>query len=372
MAVAYPFIEVAVKPPPAPVAQRSPGVVAVVGKSDAGSAAINEPHSIYTADDAETLFGANTPLTNSLELAMSQNPRPSGIYGVKVTDDYAAGLAALEAVDDVSFVSLANETAVGTANPATALLALKKHAEDMTNQGSPRIGVAMVDPAIAKSNTYAADVIAAVGALKSDSSGMIMVAARGANGDAASAVMAAIAGYEPHISVVLKQVREISMPKASQYSPSEIVDLSKAGIIPVIDPTLIPGEGLHLAEGQLFTNDAHIPYIDLARTLFDIQFRLKAGLIGEIGDARITKEGLTSLKARVEGILGPLKRRAVIDDFSCVIEALNILNLPQSTWAPTDKQIVETARATRTVEVFASITYGPAVHTLKLTLETNY
>ena len=44
--------------------------------------------------------------------------------------------------------------------------------------------------------------------------------------------------------------------------------------------------------------------------LDDIDFRLKAGLIGSVGDARITKAGLTLVANRIDGILGPLKRGA--------------------------------------------------------------
>ena len=41
--------------------------------------------------------------------------------------------------------------------------------------------------------------------------------------------------------------------------------------------------------------------MDIVRTLDDIDFRLKSGLIGAIGDARITKAGMTGVKTRVDG-----------------------------------------------------------------------
>ena len=55
------------------------------------------------------------------------------------------------------------------------------------------------------------------------------------------------------------------MPVASQYSPSEIMSLSDANIIPIIDPALIVGESVHFAEGRCFTTDASLLYIDIVR-----------------------------------------------------------------------------------------------------------
>ncbi len=388
-AVAYPFIDVQIDTSALqPVAQRAPGVIAVVGKTpsgaNGGTADANKPYPVYTKDDAAALFakvtsGSVTPTTlyTSLMLAMQQDPKPSKIYGVRVSgDDYAAALSGLEAADDVTFVSLANETAVGAAasgsTAATGLMALKEHVESMSSQGLRRIGVAMVNPATAKSSSYAADIATAASSLKSDSSRMVMVAARGAAEDAATAAMSAIAGYSPHISMVLKKIRGVSMPVEKQYSPAEIIALSNANIIPIIDPELIVGSSLHFSEGRCFTSDANLLYIDIVRTLDDIEFRLKAGLIGLIGDARITKAGMTRLKTQTEGILGPLKRRAVIADFSVTIPVLDALNIPEAARTPTDTSIITTARSNREVEMIVSVTYGPAVHRLRITLAPKF
>ncbi|MCC5858915.1 MAG: hypothetical protein JJT90_12215 [Ectothiorhodospiraceae bacterium] len=389
-AAAYPFIEVRIDTSALqPVAQRSPGVIAVVGRTPAGAnggtAAVNTPLPVYTAQSAAELFArvnadgsvAGTTLYQSLLLALQQDPKPSKIYGVRVAgDNYAAALAGLEAADDVTFVGLANEVTVGAAaaagNPATGLMALKEHVETMSAQGQKRLGVAMVDPDIGKSNTYVADLTAALANLKSDSSRMVVVAARGATADAATAAMSAIAGYAPHISMVLKRIRGISMPIERQYSPAEIVGLSDEGIIPIIDPELIVGSSLHFSEGRCFTSDASMLYIDIVRTLDDIEFRLKAGLIGLVGDARITRAGMTRLKTQVESILGPLKRNAVITDFSVDIPVLDALNIPESAQSPTDTAIVTTARANRSVDLLVSITYGPAVHRLRVTLAPKF
>jgi hypothetical protein len=281
-------------------------------------------------------------------------------------DDYAAALSSLDAADDVTFVALANEADVAK------LAALKSHVEGMSAEGQKRFGVAMVNPATAKSPTYVATVTAAVQPLKSDSSRMILVAARGATGDAACAAMAAMAGFPPQTSMVLKRTRGLSVPVESQYGPSEIKGLAEANINPIIDPALVPGEGLHFAEGRCFTTDESLLHIDLVRVLDDVEFRLKAGLIGAVGDARITKFGMTGLKARVEGILGPLQQAAVIADFSIEIPVLNILSLPGGARTATDEAILTAARSERTVDVVVTITYGPAVHRLKVTLKPKF
>lgn len=395
---AFPFIEVNIDTSAlTPVAQRSPGVIAIVGESSSGSADVNKPIQVDGLSDLREKFASDrdqleniveNPLYRSLKIALLQDPKPSKIYGVKVNGtDYAAALSSLEAADDVTFVSLAGEVESGP------LTALKNHVESMSGDGQKRLGIAMVDPEIAKSSNYITERITALNPLKSSSSRMVIIAARGAiastakvveeagerktveetyTADAATAAMAAIAGFDPQVSVVLKKVRGFAMPVESQYSPSEIKGLSEAGIIPIIDPALIVGESLHFAEGRCFTTDASLLYIDIVRVLDDIDFRLKAGLIGAVGDARITKSGMTMLKTRVEGILDPLQRGGVIVDFAIDIPVLNILSVPETTWTATDRSIVQTARANRMVDLFVSVTYGPAVHRLKVTLSPKF
>jgi hypothetical protein len=385
VAAAFPFIEVRIDTSAmTPVAQRAPGVVAVVGKTPGGvaggTAPKNVPQVVSSSAQVEELFAreqagvvTDTPLSTSLKLALMQDPKPSKIYGVRVDgNEYAAALSGLEGADDVTFVSLANETDVGGVSGPTGLQALKAHVEGMSADGQKRIGVAMIDPGRAKSPSYVADASGAVANLKSDSSRMVMIAARGADGDVATAAMAAIAGYEPHISVVLKRIRGVKIPLEQQYGPSEITGLSEQEIVPVIDPALIPGTSLHLAEGRCFTSDASMLFIDQVRTIDAIEFALKAGLIGTIGDARITRAGMTQLKSRFDGILGPLQRRAVIDAYEVRIPVLEILSIPEAARNDADNAEVSAARANRRVDVLVSITYGPAVHRLLVTLAPKF
>jgi hypothetical protein len=381
---AYPFIEVKIDTSGLqPIATRSPGVIAVVGIG-AGTNPTNTAIEIDTTGDAAGFAAVvnNVPtpnaLYNSLLLALLQDPKPSKIYGVKTAGnagtDWDAALGALDAVDDVDFVSLANITDV------TLLGKVKTHAENNSANGQKRIAVGMIDPTTAKSATYVTDVTTAAQPLLSSVSRMVLVGLRGAVQNAASvdiatAAMAAIAGYPPQTSIVLKQIRgfdNLGIAQSLLYSSSEIKQLSEAGIIPLIRPSLIVGGGFYFGEGRTFTTDAQLLYVDIVRVLDDIDFRLKAGLIGLIGDARITRAGLTTVKTRIDGILGPLVRSAEIDEFQVQIPVLDILSLPDSARSATENALVATARQNRAVDVIVTVTYGPAVHRLLVTLNVTF
>lgn len=379
MPTAYPFVDIEIdKSGLTPRVQPSAGVVALVGTTpegaSGGTAAVNVPYVVTTPDEVRTLFGADSALTKGLLLGLGQDRVPQKVYGVRAKGtEYAAALAALDAVDDVSVVCLAGVTDLGTANPAAGLLALRAHVEEISLKGLRRIGVAMIDPRIERTADYVAKVVTAdLLKLRSDSGRMVLVAARGADGDVAAATAAVIAAHPPHASLLLKQVKGVRIPKEKQYGPSEIIELSKAGINPVIDPALIAGEGLHLAEGQTFTTDPAYGYIDMRRVVDHVEFLLRAGLIGSIGDARITRTGLTLLKQRTEGILGGLLRDSVIAGFDVRLPVLEVLGRAETEWTQTDRDVVRTAREQRAVDVRTSITYGPAVHRLHVKLAVTY
>lgn len=386
---AFPYIEVTIDTSALqPVAQRSPGVLAVVGATAngaaGGAAAPATPTLVTTLDDAAQLFTKVTggvpvsnPLYDALELALLQDPKPSTIYGVRVDGDKVAeALASLDAADDVTFVVLAGTTDVGAAaaggNPATGLTALKEHVESISADGNARVGVAMIDPARAKSPTYATDALTAVESLRSSTSRMILLAARGSTDDVAAAGAAAIAGLPPNASIVLKQVRGISIPVAQQYGPSEIRALSESGIVPIIDPALVVGSSLHFADGRCFTSDDSVLFVDVRRILDDASARLKAGLIGLIGDARITRSGLVLLRTSIEGILGPLQQDGSLDSFAVRIRALEVLNTPEATWSPADKTLITTSRANRSVDVNITAVLGPAAQRFEIYLAATF
>jgi hypothetical protein len=378
---AFPFVEVQIDTTGLrPVAQRSPGVIAVVGTGTSG--AQDTPTEISTSDDAKA-FGAASTLRRSLELALAQNPKPTKIYGVRTgvtgggDPDYATALDSLAGADDVTFVSLASEPNPG--NAGQKLRALLAHIEDVSKDGSKRIGFAEVDPATAKSGTYVGDAVTKYAPIKSTTSRMVLVAARGAkdtatgaDADVAAAAMAAVAGYQPHISPVLKPIQGITIATEQKYTPTEIKGLSNANIIPIIDPALIPGEGLFFGEARTFTSNTDLLYIDIVRTLDQVEFALKAGLIGSVGDARITKAGMMSVQLRTEAILGVMARNEMIAGFRVQIPVLDVLSIPEATRSPAEKELVRQARQTRSVEMTVEITYGPAVHYLLVKLAPGF
>ena len=70
--------------------------------------------------------------------------------------------------------------------------------------------------------------------------------------------------------------------------------------------------------------------------------------------------------------MGPLKLAATIDDYTIDIPVLNILAIPESAQTAGERALVAAARANRTVDTFVSVTYGPAVHRLRVTLQPKF
>ena len=387
---AYPYVVVKIDTRGLqPKAARAVGNIGIVGDANGnGTAVPNIPVLISSESDARKYFAttdAAGAITDPVPCTGRFGPRDAGSGalarvrgrhdGVGGDPDYAGALAVL-ASREVQFVLLAEETDVGAVGPPpTKLKALKDHVESVSADGNRRIGVAMVDPTlnVAAGKTFAEAADDKYGDLRSDNSRMILVAGRvevDPNGvpesDLAAAVGGTIAGYQPHISALLKQVRGLQIPIHLQFSPSEIKEISEVDVIPLIDPELIPGAGLFLGCGRTYTTDTSKLYIDIVRTLDHIEFQLKAGSIGSIGDVRIDRAGMQTLAGRIDAILSPLKRQQMIDEYSIFIPLLPILERQEIERTADEAGQVTTARLDRRVEVLLSITYGPQVHVLDL------
>ncbi|MFJ8675618.1 hypothetical protein [Streptomyces sp. NPDC093589] len=396
-AAEFPFISVTIDTRGMqPLARRATGNIVVVGSTGgAGGADANVPVQIGSEAEARKHFaevdprtGAVTrsgPLYRSLCTTLRQDPAPSRVYAVPTAStepgpgeepggavpDYDAALTATASLP-VQLVCLAEET-----RPEHLRL-LRDHVENVSKAGSARMGVAMVDPDIAVGNdnpTFAAAAKAAYDGVKSANSRMILVAARvapdedaGPLPDVAAAVTGTIAGYPPHASVLMKQVRGFQIPLSRQFSGTEIKDLAEALIIPVIDPELVPGEGLFLGSGRCFTNDSSKLFADIIRVLDHIEFLLKAGLIGTIGETRIDRLGMQGMRSRIDGILSPLLTSGVIAAYSIDIPLLPILEAEEAARTPGQGSTLSEARQDRRVEVLLSVTYAGAVHFLNINL----
>lgn len=381
----YPFIQVTIDTRGLqPVAKRAVGNVAVVGDAGGfGNAGANVPMMVGSEAEARSLFAdtdaagavsGSGPLYASLRTVLLQDPAPSQVYAVATADDggkpdYAAALSTVVAAP-VQFVCLANET------DPDGLAALKTHVETASADGNRRIGVAMVDPAleVPPDKTFAESANTAYGALKSDVSRMVLVAARvpvtdgRPDIDVAAAAMGAIGGYDVHISVLMKQIRGPKIPVERQFTGSEIKALSEAFIIPLIDPELVPGEGLFLGSGRAYTTDTTRLYVDIMRTLDHIEYLLKAGLIGSIGNVRIDRLGMQGLKSRFDAILQPLLSSRVIASYTVDIPLLGILEAEEAARTPGQASVLTNARTSRIVEVLLSVVYAGVVHHLDINL----
>ncbi|MCX4650245.1 MULTISPECIES: hypothetical protein [unclassified Streptomyces] len=402
----YPYINVTIDTRGMqPLARRATGNIAIVGAPGTGvTVTPNIPVQIGSEAEAREHFAvvdtktravtSAGPLYRALCAALLQDPAPSRVYAVPTgpvetppggggpggeqpaaaAPDYDAALKATESLP-VQLVCLAGETGVDQ------LKRLKEHVDNVSEAGSARMGVGMVDPDLPLDPTdedratFAAAAASTYTDVKSGSSRMILVAARvekdketGEQPDVAAAVTGAIAGYPPHASVLMKQVRGFGIPLARQFSGTEIKNLAEKLIIPVIDPELIPGEGLFLGSGHCFTTETSKLFVDIVRVLDHIEFQLKAGLIGSIGETRIDRLGMQGLKSRINGILSPLLTSGIIAGYTIDIPLLPVLEAEESARTPGQTSTLSSARRDRTVEVLLSVTYAGAVHFLDINL----
>ncbi|MDF2619198.1 MAG: hypothetical protein K0S00_1857 [Xanthobacteraceae bacterium] len=350
------------------------GNLGILGTASAGP--LNEATAITSPAEAKTAFGTGD-LVNAIALAFSQTPGPSTIYAVRIADgeanaDWEAGFDAIT-LADVQIVCLANVPMTADAIAATAAVAgpvaqLVDHVKTVSQDGDgrERIGVAMLesgksDPTLAANLT---------------SERMVYIAHKSA-ADAAAAVAGVIAGYEPHISLLLKPVSIVSAP----FSPTEILKLNGAeafgqgpagkGVNWLTDPALIPGQGIFL--GESYTADP-VPlrpkgYIDIVRTLDFVTNMLKRRLLGSIGNVRISRSGLRSLVGQMEAVLEPLIGREMIESYKVTVPILSLLDRDPSSLTQTQIDAINEAQAARRIEVLIEVDYAGALHRLDITLK---
>jgi hypothetical protein len=346
---------------------RATGNIAIVGAGSAGTD--NVPVQVTSPSDAAGRFGppAGSDLTRAIQVAFQQTPGPSQVWGVKSPADPTAALAAVEALD-VQFVVIANtelDSTTGAANGAIGLLAA--HVVGVSNtggDGKERMGVAML-----VKGSDDASVVA--GTLADDR--MIYIAHK-SDQDAAAAVAGTIAGYEPHVSMLLKQVSIASDPftaaEIDAINGSETFDSGPAGkgVNWLVDPALIAGGGIYLGEGYT-GNPGGKKFIDVQRTIDDCSFKLKARLIRSVGNLRISRSGLRSLVVQMEAVLDPLVAGGVIEGYQIVIPVLDLLDADPASLTAAQLQAIQDAQADRVVEVLIAIDYAGAIHRIAITLK---
>ncbi|MFB7355883.1 hypothetical protein [Streptomyces gardneri] len=368
------YVRVKTEGVPFAPAVRAYGNVGIIGVATPPA----NPPGDFLAPNVPTLFTdvnearriATGPLGDAIATALVQEPGPSEVWGVRLAqantyDDALAKMGTVN-VQLVLFAGTALSVSTptgGQPTPTPAIVKLAEHVDAPVADGMERIGVAM----LAKG---AADPAVVVGSLVSER--MVYVAHK-SNEDVAAAVAGTIAGYEPHVSLLLKRVKVSS----EAFSAQELVKLNGSeppdaggpagkGVNWLVDPPLIPGAGVYLGEG--YTGDpGKKKYIDIVRTVDDITFRLKARLIGTIGNLRISRSGLRGLVAEMEAVLEPLRRAEVIEEYEIVVPILALLDKPQRT--PLEDRLVQDAQTDRAAEAMVRVDYAGAIHRINITLK---
>jgi hypothetical protein len=305
----------------------------------------------------------NGALAESVKRAFAQSPGPTTVWAI-ATDPadggnaVANGLAAAAKLN-VQIVVLANTPLAGTpAAPLgrTDLEALAVHCNTVSNTGSDgkeRIGVAMLGNGITDTSLISATM----------AQNRMTIVAHHSTEDAAAAAAGVIAGYAPHISLLLKP---ITLDMDEVFSDSEIDAFNSARVNWVTRTPLLPGAGFYLGEG--YTLGVDQPYVDIVRTIDEISFDLKAALIRSIGVLRVTRSGLRAMVSEMSAVLQPLQDDGVIDAYLVFFPLLTLLDKDPSKLTDVELQEVHNAQASRTVASIVTIEYAGAIHRLNITL----
>lgn len=362
---------------------RPTGNMVVIGDATAGTA--NQPVEVTSLAEAVSLFSASatapSALSKSLTTAMSQDPSPSRLWGIRLgtagsptpVPDPAGALTAAAALN-VQVVVLANTPLTATSGAAGgAIEALRNHVVTVSKNGDgkERMGVAMLSKGVASPALVN-------GTLVSDR--MVYVAHQ-SDEDAASAVAGTIAGYPPYTSMILKQVAIKSDPFTDaqidtingdepEDNPAVPSGISGKGVVWLASPVLLPGGGVYLGEG--YTGDpGHLKFIDVQRTLDDVTFRLKARLIGSIGNLRISRSGLRALILQMEAVLNPLVAGGVLEGYQLTVPVLKLLDADPATLTAAQIDAVKRAHTDRVAQVLAAVEYAGAMHRIHINLKFN-
>jgi hypothetical protein len=325
-------------------ATRAYGDLAIIGQCGAAATApVAAPQPFTDPASAAAPFAGD--VATAIELAFRQTPGPTTVWGVRVASqnpDWAAALTEVAKLD-VQIVALADVPL--TAATATTVEALATHVNTVSKSGGDgkeRIGVAMLakdatDPSVVSGNLV--------------EERMVYVAHR-ATEDAGAAVAGVIAGYEPHISMLLK--------------PVSIAD--QAGVNWLTDPVLFPGRGMYMGEGYTGNIGGTKKYIDIVRTLDAISFEIKANLIEAIGNFRVSRSGLRSIVTIVRAVLSPMQAREVIENYVVHIPLLVLLDKDPASLSDDEIKQIDKAQADRRVDMVVTVDYAGAIHRLRIDL----
>lgn len=330
------------------------------GVANGDAIKFTNPFSGNAVDDIGWFKG---DLGQSVKTAFNQSPGPTTVWAIATdpadgVNAVANGLAEAEKID-VQIVALANTPLVSSTQGKTEIEALASHCNTVSNtggDGKERIGIAMLGN---NTNPPQTTLITP----KMAQNRLTMVASLSAE-DAAAAFAGVIAGYPPHISMLLKPIA-VDIDKG--FADSDVDVFNAARVNWVTSTPLIPGAGLYMGEG--YTLGVDQPYIDIVRTIDEISFDLKAALIRSIGALRVTRAGLRALVTEMTARLQPLEDDGVIDSFVVFFPLLTLLDKDPASLTDVELQEIHNAQATRTVASIVTIEYAGAIHRLNITLK---
>ena len=136
----------------------------------------------------------------------------------------------------------------------------------------------------------------------------------------------------------------------------------------VTSPVLIPGGSLYLGEGLTANAGNRKKYIDIVRTLDDVAFRVKAGLIEAVGNLRIDRPGLRTVVTLVQTVLSPLVTRGVLEDYGIHIPLLVLLEKEPGVLTAEERKLISRGRSGRDVGMDVSVVYAGVIHQLHVKL----
>ncbi|MFF2625505.1 hypothetical protein ACFVUN_07000 [Kitasatospora griseola] len=303
---------------------------------------------------------SDSDLATAIRTAFAQTPPPTVVWGVPLAPDSPKWEDGLTEVDklDVQIVLLARTPLTSDSDNSDALTKLKNHVTADLGDGKERIGVAMLDQGVTT------DDLAKLVVPPLIDERMVLIAHRSPD-DVAAALAGVIAGYEPHISLLLKPI-SVAMPDV--FSDNEIDAFDQVGVNWITKPVLLPGQALYLGEGYTSDWSHDKKYVDIVRVLDDINFRIKAALIPALGNVRLSRVGLRTVETVVQAVLAPLVARQVIDGFGVVIPLLTLLDKDPADLTTEEAGEISTARANRSVDMSVEVVYAGAIHRLTIDL----
>ena len=355
-------------------ATRAFGDIAIIGAVDAGATGprnvpvpVTSPDAVSfrdsaangrPVDDAAWFKGA---LGDSVRTAFAQSPGPTTVWAIATgagADALKDGLAAASKVDAQIVVLARTPLSGGGANGGKDdIEALAAHCNSVSNtggDGKERLGIAMLGKGVTNTALITGPM----------AQNRMMMVAHHSDDDAAAATAGVMAGYPPHISLLLKP---ISLDMDDVFADAEIDAFNAKRVNWVTRTPLLPGQGFYLGEG--YTLGVDQPYADIVRTIDQISFALKAALIRSIGVLRVTRAGLRAMVSQMSAVLQPLQDDAVIDSYLVYFPLLTLLDKDPAKLTDVELQQIQTAQATRSVSSIVTVDYAGAIHRLNITLK---